>query len=25
MSAVVWSRPLPLEPDGRHLFGDLQG
>ena len=23
MSAVVWSRPLPLGPDGRHLFGDL--
>ncbi|MGO9418045.1 DUF952 domain-containing protein [Roseiarcus sp.] len=23
MSAVVWSRPLPLGPDGRHVFGDL--
>jgi len=25
MSAVVWSRPLPLGPDGRHVFGDLAG
>jgi uncharacterized protein (DUF952 family) len=24
MSAVVWSRPLPLGPDGRHVFGDLE-
>jgi uncharacterized protein (DUF952 family) len=23
MSAVVWSRPLPLAKDGRHRFGDL--
>lgn len=23
MSAVVWSRPLPLAADGRHAFGDL--
>jgi uncharacterized protein (DUF952 family) len=23
MRAVVWSRPLPLGPDGRHVFGDL--
>ncbi len=23
MSAVVWSRPLPLGPDGRHVFGRL--
>jgi uncharacterized protein (DUF952 family) len=23
MSAVVWSRPLPLGPDGRHVFGIL--
>jgi uncharacterized protein (DUF952 family) len=23
MSAVVWSRPLPLGPDGRHVFGSL--
>ncbi len=23
MSAVVCSRPLPLGPDGRHVFGDL--
>ena len=23
MSAVVWSRPLPLASDGRHDFGDL--
>jgi len=23
MSAVVWSRPLPLGPDGRHDFGCL--
>ncbi|MBN9060844.1 MAG: dihydroorotate dehydrogenase [Rhizobiales bacterium 65-9] len=20
MSAVLWSRPLPIRPDGRHLF-----
>ena len=25
MSAVVWSRPLPLGPDGRHVFGPLEG
>ena len=25
MSAVVWSRPLPLGPDGRHDFGRLEG
>ncbi len=25
MSAVVWSRPLPLGPDGRHEFGSLEG
>ena len=24
MSAVVWSRPLPLGPDGAHVFGSLQ-
>ncbi len=24
MSAVVWSRPLPLGPDGRHDFGRLE-
>jgi uncharacterized protein (DUF952 family) len=24
MSAVIWSRPLPLGPDGRHVFGALQ-
>ena len=24
MSAVVWSRPLKLEPNGRHLFGTLE-
>ena len=24
MSAVVWSRLLPLGPDGRHIFGSLQ-
>jgi len=23
MSAVAWSRPLPLGPDGRHVFGPL--
>lgn len=23
MSAVKWSRPLPLGADGRHVFGDL--
>jgi uncharacterized protein (DUF952 family) len=23
MSAVVWSRPLPLGPDGRHVFEGL--
>ncbi len=23
MSAVVWTRPLPLGPDGRHVFGTL--
>ena len=25
MSAVTWSRPLPLGPDGRHEFGALVG
>ena len=25
MSAVVWSRPLPLGSDGRHVFGRLEG
>jgi uncharacterized protein (DUF952 family) len=25
MSAVVWSRPLGLGPDGRHDFGSLEG
>ena len=24
MSVVVWSRPLPLGPDGRHVFGSLE-
>jgi uncharacterized protein (DUF952 family) len=24
MSAVVWSRLLPLSPDGRHVFGILE-
>ena len=24
-SAVVWSRPLPLGADGRHVFGSLEG
>ncbi len=24
MGAVVWSRPLPLGPDGRHVFGSLE-
>jgi uncharacterized protein (DUF952 family) len=24
MSAVVWSRPLPLGPDARHVFGSLE-
>ena len=24
MSAVVWSRPLTLGPDGRHAFGKLE-
>jgi uncharacterized protein (DUF952 family) len=24
MSAVVWSRPLPLGLDGRHVFGSLE-
>ena len=23
MSAVLWSRPLPLGADGRHVFGSL--
>jgi uncharacterized protein (DUF952 family) len=23
MSAVVWSRPLTLGPDGRHVFGSF--
>jgi uncharacterized protein (DUF952 family) len=25
ISAVVWSRPLPLGADGRHVFGSLEG
>jgi uncharacterized protein (DUF952 family) len=25
MSAVLWSRPLPIGPDGRHDFGSLAG
>jgi uncharacterized protein (DUF952 family) len=25
MSAVAWSRPLPLRSDGRHDFGRLEG
>ena len=25
MSAVVWSRPLPLDEDGAHVFGSLDG
>jgi uncharacterized protein (DUF952 family) len=25
MSAVVWSRPLPLGPDRQHVFGSLEG
>ncbi len=24
MSAVLWSRPLPLAEDGRHVFGSLE-
>ena len=24
MSAVVWSRPLPLGPGGAHVFGSLE-
>jgi uncharacterized protein (DUF952 family) len=24
MSVVVWSRPLPLGPDGCHVFGSLE-
>lgn len=24
LSAVVWSRPLPLNPEGRHAFGSLE-
>jgi uncharacterized protein (DUF952 family) len=24
LSAVVWSRPLPLGPDGRHVFERLE-
>ena len=24
LSAVIWSRPLPLGPDGRHAFGSLE-
>jgi uncharacterized protein (DUF952 family) len=24
MSAVVWSRPLPLDEDGAHVFGRLE-
>jgi uncharacterized protein (DUF952 family) len=23
MGAVIWSRPLPLGPDGGHVFGNL--
>jgi uncharacterized protein (DUF952 family) len=23
LNAVLWSRPLPLKPDGRHDFGSL--
>jgi uncharacterized protein (DUF952 family) len=23
LSALSWVRPLPLDPDGRHVFGDL--
>ncbi len=23
LSAVLWTRPLPLGPDGRHVVGDL--
>ena len=23
LSALSWVRPLPLGPDGRHVFGDL--
>jgi uncharacterized protein (DUF952 family) len=23
LSAVLWTRPLPLGPDGRHILGDL--
>ena len=25
MSAVVWARRLPLDPEGGHVFGDLSG
>jgi uncharacterized protein (DUF952 family) len=25
MSAVLWSRPLPLGDDGVHVFGSLEG
>src|SRR5208337_1427979 len=24
LSAVVWSRPLPIGPDGKHVFGSLE-
>ena len=24
LSAVRWVRPLPLGPDGRHVFGDIE-
>jgi uncharacterized protein (DUF952 family) len=24
MSAVAWSRPLPLDEDGAHVFGSLE-
>ena len=24
LSAVVWTRPLPLGDDGRHVFGSLE-
>jgi uncharacterized protein (DUF952 family) len=24
MNAVLWSRPLPLGPDGAHVFGSLE-
>lgn len=24
ISAVLWARPLPLDSDGRHVFGSLE-